>query len=295
MEKQALNNQKTLTGKNDDGTTWTYTGEVRQGLFHGKGKITWSNGEIYEGDWVYGKRTGKGKYTFANGNVYEGDFVDGKWHGKGKIIWTNGNVYEGDWVYNKLTGKGKYTWANGDVYDGYWVDGKQANKEKFLSAINNSGNVSLEGDNKIGFIYCPNCGKSVSVQAKISACPECYHPYNATEWQNIKAQKDAQRNAIAFEEKRRKEEEEQNLNYAASNNKCPLCHQPVLWEEGNSSSYSGIYYTYRHPYCQSCGWKTSLAFRESSYCNEISASIIDWKDAVKTCQENGKPIRVSSA
>jgi hypothetical protein len=48
----------------------------------GKGKYTWSDGDVHEGDFVDGKRTGKGKYTFANGSVQEGDFVDGKFIGK---------------------------------------------------------------------------------------------------------------------------------------------------------------------------------------------------------------------
>jgi len=78
QENHANKNQTTLTGKNDAGITWTYTGEVRNELFHGKGKITWSSGEVYEGDFVDSKMHGKGKYTWANGKVYEGDWVDGK-------------------------------------------------------------------------------------------------------------------------------------------------------------------------------------------------------------------------
>jgi hypothetical protein len=166
-----LDNQTTLTGKNDDGTTWTYTGEVRNGLAHGKGKKTLSNGGVYEGDWVDGNRHGKGKQTNASGSVYEGDWVDNKITGKGKFTWADGDIYEGDWVDSKRTGKGKMTRSNGDVYEGDWVDNKrsgkgkltrsngdvyegdwvnneQADKEKFLSAAGSAGNVSL-GDGKI--------------------------------------------------------------------------------------------------------------------------------------------------
>lgn len=38
--------------------------------YTGKGTATYSNGEIYEGDFLDGVRTGKGKYTFSNGDVY---------------------------------------------------------------------------------------------------------------------------------------------------------------------------------------------------------------------------------
>jgi len=115
------NNQTTLTGKLNDGTTWTYIGGVCNGQLHGKGKITWSSGDVYEGDWVDGKRTGKGKMIYASGAVYEGDWVDDKQTGKGKMTYSNGNVYEGD-----------------------FVDGKQADKEKILSAAGSADNVSLE-------------------------------------------------------------------------------------------------------------------------------------------------------
>ena len=102
-----------------------YTGEVVNGKRHGKGRITWPSGDIYEGDWKDDKCTGKGKYTWPNGDVYEGDFVADKFTGKGKKVWANGDIYEGDWKGDKRTGKGKYTWPNGNVYEGDWRDDKR--------------------------------------------------------------------------------------------------------------------------------------------------------------------------
>ena len=312
----------TLTSETDDGITWTYTGGVRNGKRHGKGKCTYADGRVYEGDFVDGKIHGKGKSTYANGNVYEGDFVDGKKHGIGKFTYSYGDVYEGDFVDGKIHGKGKYTYADGDVWEGDWVDGKQHGKGKFISAngesyegdwvdnklvntrtskgkktYTDSSAGEKKGGDKMGFIYCPNCGQSVSNQAKISACPKCYHPFNAKEWQKIQAKKDAQaaeekrkQDAIAAEKKRKKDEEEQRLNYAKDNDKCPLCHKPISWEEkmySEFSSYRGesIFYTFRHPYCQSCGWKSPLAFEKSgeSYGDKYT-SIADWEKAVESCQ-----------
>jgi hypothetical protein len=106
----------------------------------GKGKYTWLDGVMYEGDFVDDIRSGKGKYTWASGNVYEGDFVDGIRTGKGKYTWANGNVYEGDFLYGSASGKGKYTWANGNVYEGDFVDGKQTGKGKLTLA---SGGVYM--------------------------------------------------------------------------------------------------------------------------------------------------------
>jgi len=317
----------TIDGKNNDGSTWVYIGDhyysdgMSKLIFHGRGKYTWGDGRVYEGDWVEGKIHGKGKFTYSNGNVYEGDWLDGKYHGKGKYTWASGDVYEGDWVDDKFHGKGKYTWADGRVYEGDWVDDKQHGKGKFTHA---NGRV-FEGDwvdgkqaekqtgkgkkksadgsagekkggDTMGFIYCPNCGQSVSNQAKISACPKCYHPFNAKEWQKIQAQKDAlaaeekrKRDALVAEANRKKAEEEQRLYYAKGHDECPLCHKPISWEEKrySESGYNyQIYSTFRHPYCKSCGWNSSLAFEEGGNDWKNYTAITDWKRAVEKCQKN---------
>jgi hypothetical protein len=47
----------------------TYVGQFKEGLPHGKGKYTWSTGEIYHGNWKGGLREGKGKYSFNNSGI----------------------------------------------------------------------------------------------------------------------------------------------------------------------------------------------------------------------------------
>jgi DNA-directed RNA polymerase subunit M/transcription elongation factor TFIIS len=133
---------------------------------------------------------------------------------------------------------------------------------------------------KMGFIYCPNCGMSVSDQASISACPKCYHPFNAKEWQSVQAQKED----IAAEEKKKKAEkkaeEEQRLNFAGSKNECPLCHQPISWDRYNHSSGWNVsyYHKFRHPYCESCGWNSFLAFDDEQVDSKWSPTkIVDWE------------------
>ncbi len=112
------------------------------GEYTGKGKYTFANGDIYEGDFVNGELTGKGKYTFTNGDIYEGKFAYGELTGKGKYTWTSGEIYEGDFVDGKRTGRGKLTSSNGDIYEGNFVDGKLTGKGKFISS---NGNI-YEGD-----------------------------------------------------------------------------------------------------------------------------------------------------
>jgi len=57
---------------------YTVLDDVSRKNFTWKGKYTRTNGNVYEWDWVDGKRTWKGKYTRANGNRCEWDFVDWK-------------------------------------------------------------------------------------------------------------------------------------------------------------------------------------------------------------------------
>ena len=45
---------------------------------HGEGKYTYSNGDIYEGEWKDNRRNGNGKLILGNGNIIEGEFKDNK-------------------------------------------------------------------------------------------------------------------------------------------------------------------------------------------------------------------------
>ena len=54
-----------------------YEGQFKDDMCHGKGKMTWPNGDIYEGDWFEDFRAGKGKTVWANGVYYEGEYLKG--------------------------------------------------------------------------------------------------------------------------------------------------------------------------------------------------------------------------
>ncbi len=109
----------------------TYEGTVLNGVPHGKGKYTWTSGEVYEGELAFSKRNGRGKNTYANGNVYDGDWVDNKRHGKCIYTFTNGNIYEGDFTDDKQTGRGLMLYSNGEVYDGYLLDSKRSGNGRY--------------------------------------------------------------------------------------------------------------------------------------------------------------------
>jgi hypothetical protein len=111
-------------GINNDGISWTYTGDFVDGAAHGNGKLVWDNGDVYEGDFVDSYRAGTGIYSFADGDVYEGDFVDDFFSGKGKFTFADGDVFEGEYKEGKRNGLGKWSFANGDTFEGNYVDGE---------------------------------------------------------------------------------------------------------------------------------------------------------------------------
>jgi hypothetical protein len=43
---------------------------------NGTGKLTYPNGDIYEGQFFEDKISGKGKVYYANGDIYDGQFKD---------------------------------------------------------------------------------------------------------------------------------------------------------------------------------------------------------------------------
>lgn len=85
----------------------TYEGNFLKGMFHGKGKFTWSDGVTYEGDFYRNRIQGQGSYTFTDGSIYVGEVKDGKRHGQGKLTNSAGQIYDGAWKDGRRHGVGK--------------------------------------------------------------------------------------------------------------------------------------------------------------------------------------------
>ena len=106
-----LNGFKTVNDINGN----VYTGFVVNGIYEGQGKMTYANGETYEGDWRLGKRNGKGILRYKNGKIkYDGEWKEDKRHGYGSSYGIIGNRYEGFFSNDKNFGKGTYYNSNGD-------------------------------------------------------------------------------------------------------------------------------------------------------------------------------------
>ena len=74
-----------------------YVGDALNGVLHGQGTLTFSNGDKYVGEWKDDKAHGQGTYTCADGRKNVGEFTDGLMHGQGTKYNKDGNVtFTGD-------------------------------------------------------------------------------------------------------------------------------------------------------------------------------------------------------
>tara|TARA_B100000795_G_scaffold153047_1_gene114675 strand:+ start:288 stop:1400 length:1113 start_codon:yes stop_codon:yes gene_type:complete len=73
----------------------------------GFGKMSYKDGDIYEGNWSRGYRSGFGKLSYSNGGSYEGDWVKNKKEGIGARLDLNKGYYKGGWKNNMYNGDGE--------------------------------------------------------------------------------------------------------------------------------------------------------------------------------------------
>ncbi|KAJ4958956.1 hypothetical protein NE237_026067 [Protea cynaroides] len=85
---------------------------------------SYSNGDVYEGEFHKGKCSGSGVYYYYMSGRYEGDWVDEKYDGYGVETWARGSRYRGQYRQGLRHGYGVYRFYTGDVYAGEWSNGQ---------------------------------------------------------------------------------------------------------------------------------------------------------------------------
>ena len=86
--------------------------------------LSLDNGAIqYTGPALNHKMQGTGKLTFQNGDVYEGEFKDGIFHGQGRFTSSQGWTYVGGFHKGMAEGKGTLTTKDKKVYEGQFKQG----------------------------------------------------------------------------------------------------------------------------------------------------------------------------
>jgi hypothetical protein len=102
---------------------------------HGRGRATFMNGHIYEGDFRYGVPHGSGILTYTTDTyaergqerfvkeAYEGDFRDGWSHGWGSLTYLDGTKYYGYFRFGNRSGEGQVINSDGTVFNGEFITG----------------------------------------------------------------------------------------------------------------------------------------------------------------------------
>jgi hypothetical protein len=84
----------------------------------------WRGSQSYEGDWADGVMHGQGTYTFTDGCTYEGDYADGKRNGRGIYHFLDGSFFEGEYRDGVAEGRGTFTFVDGTAEVGRWEAGQ---------------------------------------------------------------------------------------------------------------------------------------------------------------------------
>lgn len=96
-----------------------------------QGKMVYTSGNVYEGQWKRNVKSGYGEMRWAStAEVYKGQWADGLQEGEGEHEWlrpqNDGHAlqlrerYAGKWHKGQRSGQGIFVYANGSAYRGGW-------------------------------------------------------------------------------------------------------------------------------------------------------------------------------
>ncbi|CAM6092748.1 unnamed protein product [Calypogeia fissa] len=131
-DKHQQHRKETLpVSQKSSNVTWTIGSSFKPAVpqqdkekLYGEGVQTYSNGDVYEGEFHQGRCSGSGVYYFYMSGRYEGEWVDGKYDGYGVETWARGSRYRGQYRRGLRDGYGVYRFYTGDVYSGEWSNGQ---------------------------------------------------------------------------------------------------------------------------------------------------------------------------
>ena len=114
-----------------------YSGEISDGLPHGKGIYKYKNGDEYKGEFKKGMKDGNGYYKDKEGE-YDGFWKNNKKDGQGKYTFKNGDLYMGEFKLDMFNGQGILLYSNGNKTIGTWENNKRNGIELLF---NNKGQI----------------------------------------------------------------------------------------------------------------------------------------------------------
>jgi hypothetical protein len=128
FEGQFVRDANTPTYSGTGKLSWAngdvFEGTMQNGKRHGKGLFVWANGQRYKGDWVDDVPSGQAALDAANGDHFEGSVQNAMPSGMGSMRYASGDSYKGMFAAGEPSGSGAYIWKNGQKFDGDWKNGK---------------------------------------------------------------------------------------------------------------------------------------------------------------------------
>lgn len=128
-----------------------YDGDFVNNKALGQGTFYSKEGTIYTGEWHNDKRQGQGNETTAEGSVYTGEYHQDKKHGNGIMTFIDKSQYNGEFWEDQIHGKGEYRWNDGREYVGDWVRGKMHGQGIFIWQDGRRYDGEYHNDQKHGF------------------------------------------------------------------------------------------------------------------------------------------------
>eukprot|EP01041_Mallomonas_annulata_P007490 gene7490-15329_t len=150
---------------------YSYNGDWKDGMMHGRGTYLYSDGMTYSGGYKRNRHDGKGISNYSSGSCYEGYWEGGKFDGKGTMSYVGGSIYRGEWKEGRRHGHGHLVLRCGLEYEGDWVDGVPHGRGRMHSTLTG---YSYEGSFHRGSIFGggtlitppPDCKKHIRFWSK---------------------------------------------------------------------------------------------------------------------------------
>lgn len=99
----------------NNGYVLKFAGQFQNGVANGKGTMLKNNGVFLTGDWKDGKLNGKSANVNKEGVFYVGDMKDGLREGKGWMVLQSNAFYVGEFKNDTYDGMGIYGWENANI------------------------------------------------------------------------------------------------------------------------------------------------------------------------------------
>lgn len=134
-----------------------YVGEmdIQHAIRHGRGKCTYRNGDVYEGEWTDDQRSGQGTMAYSNEDVYAGEWACDQRHGFGILqhhIRENQSKqrvevkHEGRWQNDDRCGSGTTSYSDGSRLVAAWGVGGRVDFGRLEHYDDGNGVCSYEGE-----------------------------------------------------------------------------------------------------------------------------------------------------